>query len=241
MNGLEKQFAHDRRKQNPPRALLVLAFAGLCANVSLHATVLLQEGFDYSAGTLGTNPPWAGSSSLITVTNSTLSFPNLSTFSPASQCASVAQGPTAVSYRPMTTTASSGVVYFSFLIDFTVLPASYYIAGLVQSTNAPPGGSADDPLDFIDDASGLGFKLGVRGKGTAVSYVTNQLGDLMTNTTYFLVLKYNFTNGQASLYLDPQPGAASPPSPMRPASRRRPSRIWRTFIYGPGTQPRAIF
>lgn len=193
--------------------LKALVIIGLCATLSARATLLLQEGFNYPSGTLGANAPWVGATSLITVSNTTLAFPNLTAFAPASLCASVQQGSTAWSYRPLSTVASTGVVYLSFLIDFTTLPGSYYIAGLLQSTNAPPGGAADDPLDFIDEPYSSGFRFGIRGKGGTTTYISNSLIPLNTNTTYFVVLKYNFAGGQASLYLDPQPGAAEPSTP----------------------------
>jgi hypothetical protein len=190
-----------------------LALAGFWTAFPSHASVILQEDFNYPQGILGTNPAWTGATSQITVTSINLQFPNLTGSAPASFSAAVNQGPTAWSYRPLTATATGGVVYFSFLINFTLLPGSYYIAGLLQSTNAPPGGSSADPLDLIDDASASGFKLGVRARGGPVNYITNSLTPLNTNTTYFVVMKYNFTNGGASLYLDPQPGAAEPSVP----------------------------
>lgn len=194
-------------------AIAATALAVLGLSFSAQAAMLLQEDFQYAPGILGTNQSWAGATSLITVTNTLLSFPNLSNDTPPSLCASVIQGTTAVSYRTLTTDATAGVVYCSFLIDFTLQPGSYYIAGLLQSTNAPPGGSADDPLDFIDEPYSAGFRFGIRAKGSTTSYMTNALLPLNTNTTYFVVLKYNFTNGEASLYFDPQPGAAEPASP----------------------------
>ena len=195
------------------RAKNYLVAASLWLVGSVPAASLLQEGFNYPAGTLGNNPPWTGATSLIMVSNVGQTFPNLADFSPPSFCAAVAPGSTAVSYRPLNNSASSGVVYFSLLINFISKPGSYYIAGLLQSTNAPPGGAAADPLDLIDNTSGTGYKLGVRAKGGTTSYVANSLVPMSTNTTYFVVMKYDFSSGQASLYLNPPPGGTEPATP----------------------------
>ena len=190
-----------------------LVAAGLCLDSTAHAAPLLQEGFNYPAGILGNNSPWTGATSLIVATNTGLTYANLADFSPPSLCAGVFQGVTAASYRPLDTTANSGVVYFSFLLNFTSKPGSYFIAGLLQSTNAPPGGTSADPLDLIDNTSGSGYKLGIRAKGGTTTYVTSSVVPMSTNTTYFVVMKYIFTNGLASLYLNPQPGGSEPVSP----------------------------
>jgi hypothetical protein len=194
-------------------AVRFFVVVGLCLDFTAHAAFFLQEGFNYPAGILGNNSPWTGVTGLIVATNTSLAYSNLADFSPPALCTAVAQGSTAVSYRPLDTTANSAVVYFSCLINFTLKPGSYYIAGLLQSTNAPPGGTSADPLDLVDNTSGSGYKLGVRAKGGTTTYVANALVPMSTNTTYFLVMKYNFTNGLASLYLNPPPGVAEPVAP----------------------------
>ena len=115
------------------RAWLMLAGLGLGGQLAA-AAPLLTEAFNYPAGVLGNNAPWTSPTSLINVTNTSLTFSNLADLTPASLCAAVAPGTTAVSYRPLDAVASGGAVYFSFLINFTTKPGSYYIAGLLQST-----------------------------------------------------------------------------------------------------------
>lgn len=177
------------------------------------ATMYLQEPFNYPAGILGNNSPWLGSSSLISVTNLALSYPYLMTPSPGTNAVTVNEGSKVVTYCPLTTPATNGCVYFSFLINFPILPGNYYILGLTQSTNASPGGAADDPLDLIDGISGSGYNFGIRSFDSTTSYMTDGSFSLNTNTTYFIVMKYNFTNGGASLYVNPPAGNTEPATP----------------------------
>jgi len=183
----------------------------LLAGTRSRAVSYLQEGFDYAPGILGTNAPWSSPTNLITVTSSNLTYPFLPDFSPPANAVSVAPGNRSVTYRPLTTVATNGCVYFSLLFNFTTLPGNYYIAGLTQNTNIPPGGAADDPLDLIDGGANNNF--GVRAMGGSTSYLTNGSAVLTTNTTYLLVMKYNFTNGTASLYFNPPAGDTEPAAP----------------------------
>src|SRR5579862_8731833 len=98
------------------------------------ASMCLQEPFNYASGTLGNDSPWTSPTSLIAVTNTSMVWSNLTDLSPASQSVVVLPGTTALSYRPLSSTASSGVVYFSFLMNFLSKPGNYYIGGLLQST-----------------------------------------------------------------------------------------------------------
>jgi hypothetical protein len=192
-----------------PAVLAVLLLAGSRANGVLY----FQEGFNYAPGILGTNAPWSGATSLINVTNYGLSWPNLTNFSPPANAVVVSPGSTAASYCPLTSAATGGLVYFSTLINFSKLPGSYYIAGLTQSTNTPPTGTANDPIDLIDNIYGSGFKFGIRAQGGTTFYATNSLLPLTLNTTYFLVFKYDFSDGSASLFINPPLGVGEPDAP----------------------------
>jgi hypothetical protein len=178
------------------------------------ASLYLQDGINYPAGTdLGSNPPWTNATNCITVSSGGLTYSNLPSLSPTGNMVAVAQNSTAAfSYRPFETKATNGLVYFSFLINFTSLPGNFYIAGLTQSTNTSPAKTAD-PLDLIDETYLGGYTLGIRCKDGTSFYVTNSLSPLALNTTYLVVMKYNFTNGAASLYLNPSIGGAEPASP----------------------------
>jgi hypothetical protein len=192
-----------------PVAGLFLLFAGS----RLSAVPYLQEGFNYQPGILGTNAPWTGATSLISVTNVGMPYPYLMDFSPPANSVNLIAGSRSVTYRPLTTSATGGCVYFSFLINFADIPGSYYITGLTQSTNASPGGADDDPLDLVDGYYGTGYTLGVRAMGGPANYITNGFVGLNTNMPYLVVMKYNFTNGTASLYVNPPAGNTEPAIP----------------------------
>lgn len=181
----------------------------------LQAASYLEECYNYPAGILGTNSPWANPTNLITVVETGLSYPNLGDCSPSGGAASVTQGSSssaAVSYRPLDGSATSGSAYFSFLIEFTSVNASSYIAGLLPSTVGLPGGKASDPCDlYVRSATG-GYNLGVAAKGTGASIVY-EMAVLALNTVHLVVLKYEFATGKASLYLDPSPGGSEPAAP----------------------------
>ncbi len=165
---------------------------------SAQAAMYLDEGFNYQPGVLGTNTPWAGPSGLFTVTEN-LSYPSLKEIAPGSMAVNVAPGTTAVTYRPLTSTASTDSVYVSFLLKFTTTPGNYYIAGLLPSTVGLPNGSASDPCDLIVSSAAGGYSLGIRAKGQTAAYAPSVLS---LNTAYLIVMKYEFTPGTASLYLD---------------------------------------
>ena len=193
--------------------VLLISLLGLASGPRSMAVSYLQEGFNYAPGNLGANPPWVNSTNLISVTNGGLSYPYLMDFSPPANSVAVSAGNRNVTYRPLSTPATNGSVYFSFLINFTTQPGSYYIAGLTQSTNASPGGAADDPLDLIDDSlNSTNYKFGVRAFDSTTAYITTSMA-MTTNTTYLVVMKYNFTNGAASLYVNPPAGNTEPATP----------------------------
>jgi hypothetical protein len=191
---------------------LVIA-VGVVLCQSAPAAYYLQDGFNYPSGTLGTNPPWASPTSLISVVDGGLSYTNLADLSIPGGAVSVAQNSSpsaAITYRPFDTTATGGSVYFSFLIEFTNVNASSYIAGLLPSTVGLPGGTASDPCDlYVRSATG-GYNLGVAAKNGATAY---ESAPLALNTVYFVVLKYDLTASRASLYLKPSPGGSEPASP----------------------------
>ena len=192
---------------------LVIA-AGVVVCQSAQATLYLQEGFDYAPGILGTNdPPWKNPTSLISVVDSRLTYTNLADLSAPGGAVSVAQASSpsaAVSYRFFDTAATTGSVYCSFLIEFTNVNVSSYIAGLLPSTVGLPGGTAGDPCDlYVRSATG-GYNLGVTAKNGTTAYESALLA---LNTVYFVVLKYDFSSGRASLYLTPSPGGSEPVSP----------------------------
>jgi len=180
---------------------------------SAPAAYYLQESFDYAPGILGTNPPWANPTNLITVVENGLSYTALADFPTPGRAVSVVQGTSpnpAVTYRFFDTAATIGSVYFSFLIEFTSVNLSSYITGLLPHAVGFPNGSGSDPCDlYVRSATG-GYNLGIRAKTGNTVYASSVLA---LNTVYFLVLKYDFTSSVASLFLAPSPGGSEPVSP----------------------------
>jgi hypothetical protein len=191
---------------------LVVA-AGLLWSHGVRGASYLQEGFDYAPGVLGTNSPWTGPTNLITVVSPGLTCRNVADFSPPGNAAGVRAGGTAqaITYRSLDVTVSSGVLYCSALIKYTNINASVALAGLLPSGTTVPGGWSVDPCDLVVASATGGYKLGIRAKGTTPATYASTVFAL--NTTYLIVMKYDFATGRASLYLRPKPGDPEPASP----------------------------
>jgi hypothetical protein len=190
---------------------------------STHASLLFQDGFDYtSGGVLAGNGAWANSYSLITVGSGSLTYPGVTGISPSGNEASIAANPNAgLANSPFWTAstfgtaASSGTVYASFLLDYTGMtsPANYTFMGML--TTAGNGGTFSNVADPIDlaqhsNASGTGYTLGIRTYGQSATYYgTSGLWNnanapvLSLNTANLIVLKYDFTAKKASLFINP--------------------------------------
>lgn len=208
-SGRGTKFALHRRRL----AATMLAIPAMLLSCNAQATLLLQDGFNYPPGILGTNASWANPTNLITVINGGLAYPGLAGFSPGGGAVHVAQSPTAnpaVTYRLFDQAASSGSVYWSFLIKFTNVSANVYIAGLLPSSVTIPAGLSTDPCDLAVKSAGGGYTLGIRAQGVGANYTSDVLS---LNAVYFIVVKYNFTARRASLYLNPDPHQVEPASP----------------------------
>lgn len=87
-----------------------------------------------------------------------MAYPNLAEFSPPGGAVSATQGSSpsaAVSYRSLDSVVTNGSAHFSFLIKFTNVNASSYIAGLLAPKVGLPGGKASDPCDlYVKSATG---------------------------------------------------------------------------------------
>lgn len=99
-------------------------------------------------------------------------------------------------------------IYYSFLLDTTVVPsASTYLTAL-NSGIATPNGSSDELQVDVAPATG-GYEVGLRTPGKSVTLDTATV--LSLNTTYLVVAEYTFgAPGSASLFLDPVPGGSQP-------------------------------
>ena len=190
---------------------------------STQASPLFQDGFNYTSGSaLAGNGNWANSYSLITVGSGSLTYSGLSGILPSGNEVLVADNPNAGTSSspfwtasPFGTSASSGTAYASFLLDYTGMtsPANYTFMGMLPA--AGNGGNfvtANDPCDLAEhaNASGTGYTLGIRTYGQSASYYgangawNNANAPVLSlNTTYLIVLKYDFSAKTASLFINP--------------------------------------
>lgn len=193
-----------------------LLFAGavlLCQ--SMQATLLFEDGFNYSTGNLGptdTSPAgtsgnaWTGGSSHITiVSGNNLTYSGLA--DPGGNSVQNVWGVSAGSVVNTYTAVTSGNIYYSFLLNCTVAPsAATYLTSLNPGTGAPNGGS--DALQVNVGVNAGGFQLGLRTPTAAATLASTVLS---LNTTYLVVAEFSFGGtGTATLYLNPVVGNAQP-------------------------------
>jgi hypothetical protein len=194
----------------------VAAAATVLLCPTARASYYLQDGFNYPTGNLGGNSPWADTTSQIAVVNTNLiSIAGLADFSPSGNAALVAQNGATnvlVTYRPFdgNLVASNGSVYFSLLIEVTNIGGNYYIAGLMPPSTTIPTGAGTDSCDLISISATGGYELGIRSLAVGTVYASTVLP---LNTVVLVVMKYNFSTGIASLYLNPTLGGTEPVNP----------------------------
>jgi len=193
-------------------------FAAACGLLALlpgaQASVLLEEGFPYPAGSsLAANPPWSGSADAsLGVVSGNLTLGTFPGTTPAGNMLQIGGGTGLNVYRNFSSSPITGApgmsIYFSILINCTVLPTgtnAQFIACLMEPGATAPN-APDDPLDlFVIPASG-GYRLSISRAGSDRA----SAGAVLTlGSTHIIVLKYTYgTNGVNSLYIDP--AAASP-------------------------------
>jgi MYXO-CTERM domain-containing protein len=192
--------------------LLSLALAGLYSGLNAHASVLFQDGFNYTAGDqLGagsTTGVWTGTTSPNSViTNVNLTYSGMP--DPGGNSLALLAGATqgAPESAVLSSSQTSGSIYYSFLVECTALPtANTYLTALTPTAKPGPNGNTTDAMDFYAKNSGAGWVLGERTTGTSAVYESTVLS---LNTAYLVVLEYTF-GGNAQLFFDPTPGAAQP-------------------------------
>jgi hypothetical protein len=176
---------------------------------------LFQDGFNYTAGTaLAGQGTWVNSAPLIKIGSANLTYSGLPDTSPAGNEVSVTglSAPSAsFSSSPFDTSASSGTVYASFLLDFTAAGGNYTFLGMLPT--AGNGGnftSTYDPIDIASKPVTGGYSLGIRTLGQSAAYAAPVL---TLGTANLIVLKYDFAAHKASLFINPtvpgsEPGTA---------------------------------
>jgi hypothetical protein len=216
----------------------MILFCAACATFFFgvaHAAALMQDGQDYAAATstpVTGRSPWllassggaaAASTSAIgiyagdltgTTTPALSGLTNI--INPAAHLQINKAGTSSRTYyRGVGTPFTNGSIYFSFLMNVSVNPATSDEI-LCELSPAVPGGSypanpsANDPLTLhmqkgVDSSH---FNLGIQSLGGTVSWATTNCAD---STDYLVVLDYVFGAGQTSqLFINPIPGAAQP-------------------------------
>ena len=181
--------------------------AGFIFTQNASADVLFSDGFNYTApGTLGgkVNPgsgyTWGSGNSGMTIANANLTYPGLQDL--GGNELSIAWGSSG-SITNGYANVTSGQIYYSFLLDVTTYSGgNNYLTALNPGTTTP-GGSGDAINAYMYSNGDIGLRTA--GKSTA-TYSTA----LSLNTTYLVVLEYDFSTTNASLYLDPTPGDSQP-------------------------------
>ncbi|HEY1788801.1 MAG TPA: hypothetical protein VGJ73_11620, partial [Verrucomicrobiae bacterium] len=197
---------------------ILLVVAATCAVIQkADATLLFEDGFNYSTGAFGpgdvspsglSGNAWTGGSSHISVVNGDLTYPNLLDL--GGNSIQDVWGTSAGSVYNTYADQNSGSIFYSFLLDTTVAPsASSYLTALNPGTGTPNGSSDALQVD-VAPATG-GYEVGLRTPGKNITLDTATV--LSLNTTYLVVAEYTFGasgSSSAALYLDPTPGGSQP-------------------------------
>jgi Immunoglobulin I-set domain len=190
-------------------------FCGLLALVPrAPAAPLMEEGFDYPAGTaLAANPPWSGvTGPSVSVVSGNLSLTNLQATAPAGNMLQIGGGGSVFAYRNFSdspvASAEGVAVYCSALVHCTLPPTNRQFIACLLPAGATSANAPNDPVDLYVTTGSGGCRLAIRSEGSDAATASTVL---TTNTTHLIVIKYTFgSNDFASLYVDPVPGAPEP-------------------------------
>ena len=203
---------------------LLAVAAGCLAFQSAQASLLFSEGFNYPAGAgvggnvnPGSGVAWTGNSNVtVDGTDPVLTYSGLNNISVNNMKVVWGVSSGTVKNDPAFSTVSSGQVYYSFLLDMTALPSSTgsgtYLTAL-NAAGANPNGSSD-AVDIYINNSGV---MTMKSKGVSASANTT----LSLDTTYLVVLEYDFGANLSSIYVNPDSstfGAASAPAAFATAT-----------------------
>jgi hypothetical protein len=195
--------------------LLLVAGATCLLFQSANADPLLvSEGFGYTVGdNLGNNAPWGAptANTGLSIGNTNLTYDSLVDL--GGNALVLTSGLASATIATNTfTTVTSGSIYYSFLIDCTRAPSGNTYFSALNYNDRPNGGS-DTLSVYTHNLTTTTWDLGIRhaGAGTGGYWATNSAGTiaLALNTTYFVVVKYQFVDGVnndiASIYVNPTP------------------------------------
>lgn len=190
-------------KIHPTLFPAALAFAALPAS----ATILLTDSFEYQDGLLQTTGAanWTevdfsggtGAAGNLTVANNAVSFVN-----------DAATTRRIVYQSPLSSTVSSGLVYFSYTFNASAASTTtggQRIAGLGDGTTESMRGQVWLKTGSAADTFILGITNSSGSSGVAAWWGT----DLAVNTDYQVVVEYNRTAGTSQLWINPVSIASS--------------------------------
>jgi hypothetical protein len=199
--------------------LRIFILAAACAAFQrADATLLFEDGFNYTAGALGSGDvspsglsgnAWGGGNSHITVVSGDLTYSGLEDLGGNSFqdiWAATGAGTVFNTYSDQ----NSGSIYYSFLLDATAAPGTSTYLTALNAGNSTPNGSSDELQVDVAPATG-GYEVGLRTPGKSITLDTATV--LSVNTTYLVVAEYTFgASGvsSASLFLDPVAGGSQP-------------------------------
>jgi len=196
--------------KHSPNLLLALGL-GFALTQSANASILLSDSFNYTTpGSLGgnVNPTtgytWTGGNNL-TIASGNLTYAGLQDL--GGNELSIVNGSAGSGINVFANT-TSGSIYYSFLLDTLATPTgNSYLTALNPGTGAPNGSS--DAIDMYIYSNTTGYRLGLRAAPDS-AVTTSSTSPLSVNTTYLVVLEYDFGVGTAELYLNPTPGDVAP-------------------------------
>jgi hypothetical protein len=192
---------------------LLAVAAGCLVFQSAQASLLFSEAFDYTAAnTLANvgniNPSsglaWSPGNSGMTIGSGNVTYPGLQDLGGNELL--MAWG-SACSATNTFAAVNSGQVYYSFLLNITTgSGANSYLTALNPGGTAP-GGSGDALNIYIDGANSQALRMRTAG---ASEFSATLAPKLSLNTTYLVVLEYDFSTTTANLWLNPVPGDVQP-------------------------------
>lgn len=205
--------------------------AALVASMAVSADVIVDETFDYTVGNaIGTTANWTTTGDITSgegrlVSNVSLSYSAdekeyiLSGYEKslkhnyASNKTGNANGTQYVSYRTFAT-VSSGAVYLTYIYkpDGNQSQSNGELLGLTSGTSNPSARPWTGKLTS-GTTDGSVYRFGLTrqsGSSNDIQWGTNSYS---CESTILLVLKYDITNGSASLFINPTLGATEEPTP----------------------------
>jgi len=189
----------------------------LClATVGANATVYLDETFNYTLGDINGQGSWTTAGTFIGGSTYSIVSPALSYSDPGGSYTLSETGKTLLdsigtsasdykAYKPFSgSPVSTGAIYLSFLFKATanITSTNQELFGLADGTSA--GAKV-----LIGKISGSNFKVGTSRGGTASAtdyFYAASPTSLIVGTTYFIVLKYDFSTLSSTVFINPTLG-----------------------------------